>query len=809
MKRDAEPQGQARDEDLRWLVRLDEKADILQRATSERHLMVGTYVARVPIPPDGAPVDFSTTSDTGDMHSSSWTGCYLMSLACRLGWALQAGVADEATAALKLGGEALGGLDILSHVSGKPGLLARKIVRGHGPTPRECADANEAPEWHQGDGAFAEFRYRGHPSHHNYHHALRGLAMWHYFLTACDARGSAHTDEVRRQLRQVRDVVCDMADYAYKSNDMILLTVNGRVCCHFVRDIGELPGRPHTRGLMATCGLKFSEWITGDEWYGRKYAQIADELAYSASTDVPPDGWQGNDGRIHQGRAYEPDNDEVEHLIPSLWLAHQIEDDAELKAFYRMAGASLFESKKRNKRSPCNYFYAALCDDDAGADLPGALETLRLYPSATLMYPIMNSTRTDLEIAESTYDPAPMGVLPFNEQAWDNSYSWKGGPFNLDGYLAREIVALVVSNEDAAVWLLADDEGALYRSFDGGVSFAVHPGPSGALVRDVAFVGGTSRVVILATDRGVFRTDGFGYRESWHRVPVGNGERAAHRVEADRDNPHVAWATMADGLYRSRDLGATLIGREWSAAFGAMPGGEDVLYGLRSGPDAVAYAAIRGRLFRARADDADWADLPVDLEDFRHFPTFRQIVVSPHDPDTAFALVDLTIWYRTWPLLLRTTDGGESVTVVGWTHDRPYMPPSGGAGLEWTRLQSLTFDPTDPDTLHGAGEGGAYRSADGGTTWTSASDGLRIPLAHRVFAPRQTPGRVFVTTPAGLHQSTDGGRTWSAPMLVLNGPGVAREERGGLCYLVGYWAGRYFGYVTDEDAMGEPETWRQ
>ncbi len=60
---------------------------------------------------------------------------------------------------------------------------------------------------------------------------------------------------------------------------------------------------------------------------------------------------------------------------------------------------------------------------------------------------------------------------------------------------------------------------------------------------------------------------------------------------------------------------------------------------------------------------------------------------------------------------------------------------------------------------------------------------------------------------ASGHVTTDNGEIWGDPILVLNGPGVDRVERGGMGYLAACWPGRYFGYITDEKANSAPEIW--
>ncbi len=785
------------------------KEEIIQRDISAHHLVEGSYVAVVPIPADGRLVDHTTTANTGDMHDSSWTGCYLVAAAFRLGWAREHGGGREVGKALDLGEQLVQGIDVLTHVSGLPGYLARTVVHGHGPAGEERFRSNSRNEWHQGVGGFSDLRYRGHPSHHNYHHVIRGLAFWYYFMQKDNPRPSRRE---KAGMEKVRSILSEMMEYGYKAHDLMLMDVDGRISTHLLWDAPQ-GQQPSTTALMATNSLKFAHWVTGDEWCRKKYEELVECLGYRKSPKIPPDRWQG-----HHVRHHTPDHDDTEHTLASLWLVHQLEDDPKLKEFYRMSAASIFDSKRRQKRSPFNYYYASVTGNVKGGDLPGALETLQLYPSVTLTYPIMNSIRTDLgpELRSPKDRYTARTVLPFNQQPFDNAYDWKGDPFNLDGWLARAITSIAVSDEDPMVWYLSDAGGSLYQSLDGGRSFRVAEFNQNARVRDVVFAGGKSRIAILATDRGIFRTDTGGYRNSWQSAKAGPESNSAHRVIADSANPNVVWSVMDDGIYRSVDLGMEEVGKAWELASGAMPGktaspqgreeqGRDgAVYGIGTGPHATMYAALGGRVYRRRAGELGWMLSSLDAEDYHIVPTFRQIAVAPDDPDVALFLVTLRIWGHDTPVVLRTIDGGQDIRIVGWKQIQPHLA-SEGSGLEWCHLDGLTFDPANAQIVYGASPNGVYRSTDRGLTWGLSNAGLRIPLAYGVFAPRQTPGRVFVSTPAGLHVSTDQGETWGPPILVLNGPGVDRCERGGLGYLAAYWPGRYLGYITDEQTAASPD----
>ncbi len=788
----AQRQSQASNEVQKWRLPLAEKAEVIQQNILEIHDVEGTYVPSVPLPPD-----HTVLGVNGDMHTSSWTGCYILGIAFRLGWARKDGTQRDIDASLDIGERILGGIQMLSRISGTPGLLARYVMYGHGVGPEERSFDNARNWWFQGKGEYQHFRYRSHPSHHNYHHMLRGLAHYYYFLTKDNPRP---TERERAQIDLTRTLFQELMEFAYKKNNMVLIREDGSISAQQLL-VGVAEGRPSTKSLMATNCLKFGYWITSDPWYKDQYDKLVGRFNYRDAGVVPPDRWQGSSTRLRT-----PDQDDTEHTLASLWLVSQIEEEPQLKAFYRMAIAQIFAGKRDHKRTPFNYFYAAGTGKSEDADLPGALETLRLLPSDGTILPMMNSIRSDIEIVSTRRGRGTTNVLPFNEQPYDNAYTWKGNPFQLDRYLSRQITSLSVSGEDPYVWLLCDEQGRLYRSLDGGETFQVHDQPAGTEVQSVTFAANKNRIAVIATDSGIYWTQGGGYGDSWHRVSGGPAHASASRLMLDVANPNVVWAVTTDGVYRSEDLGMEGVGKVWERVSRLFPASGDSVYGVNPGDNAIIYATSRGRIYRHEIGAEKWTLTPSDAEEYHIVPTFNRIVVSPGDPNDVFFLLSLQVWGRSLPLLLRSTDGAEKSVVTGMQTGRSYIP-SDGSGLEGVDLNSITIDPIHHDIVYGASTKGFCRSDDGGRTWTLHNTGLRIPYAYTVLAPKEIPGRIFLSTPAGLHERSDNGTTWNPPILVLNGRGASQTDRGGMGYLVGYWPGRYFGFISEEEVYRSPRDW--
>ncbi len=144
-----------------------------------------------------------------------------------------------------------------------------------------------------------------------------------------------------------------------------------------------------------------------------------------------------------------------------------------------------------------------------------------------------------------------------------------------------------------------------------------------------------------------------------------------------------------------------------------------------------------------------------------HYSTLYVIEVSPHSPDVIWA---------------GANDGPVSVTMDGgdtWTNvTPPNMPPEG-------RINSIDISRHDPNKVYVAGyrfllgdfSPYAYRTDDGGQTWTLLTDGTNgIPEDVPVRVLREDPaaaGLLYAGTEFGIYISIDDGDTWQSFQLDL------------------------------------------
>src|SRR4051812_46471397 len=224
--------------------------------------------------------------------------------------------------------------------------------------------------------------------------------------------------------------------------------------------------------------------------------------------------------------------------------------------------------------------------------------------------------------------------------------------------------------------------------------------------------------------------------------------------------PTLFVATNGLSIWTSSDLGQTLA--RLPSSTGLYSGSRvwallETPLGLMAGTDSGIY------VWQSR--DARW----IGISSPRDVQLVTALAASPANPDVLLA--------GTQPgRLFRTEDGGQS-----WRHlcvdIRPYVstgfyedPKSIAphaklerpAAQHWTRVTQIVFDPVDPDCVWAGVEiDGAWRSKDGGMSWSRCSSGLQSEDVHGFAVVHNPQRRVLATTNAGLHVSENDGHNWS------------------------------------------------
>ncbi|MGC8499542.1 MAG: WD40/YVTN/BNR-like repeat-containing protein [Acidimicrobiales bacterium] len=143
-----------------------------------------------------------------------------------------------------------------------------------------------------------------------------------------------------------------------------------------------------------------------------------------------------------------------------------------------------------------------------------------------------------------------------------------------------------------------------------------------------------------------------------------------------------------------------------------------------------------------------------------------------HRPATAVAVAAATTSLAP-ALSSSTTPAPRAVTSSVRLAWRALGPAQIGSGLPGAgKVAALAVDPADPQILYTGsgvgsgfqgpfGEGGAFASTTGGTTWRRVDTGLSDPMVDALWiSPRQPRVVVAGTWSAGIFRSTNAGATW-------------------------------------------------
>ena len=619
---------------------LREKAAYFQRDLLDKHWLDGLYVSIVPAAPPGTRLPHTVNQPGNVIHSGVWTGRYLAGVGYQFAVTRDPWVRQH-------GGAILQALRIQQEVTGKPGLLARGYVKGHGPVEGWERDGQDSTEWHQGQGKYADYRWYGDVSVDNFNAVLYGYAIYHD-LAADRAQRRMLAEDVDRLMTHLLENHCRIMDVDGE------VTMWGHVgvdhdparddyyrelyAKRFKRETapGE-PWRPSLRAsLMLLPDLLIAHHITGKarylEYYQRVIARFKDNPERARDEGTAGLERLARVNHSSEGQSYEAlynliryeTNPELLKLYrkwtEDLWALNWMEGNS---LFTWMTRALLPEYRAPRKPGvPASAASDILHGEEATAS---ALETLRLYPVDRVLHPVMNSLRLDLE-----RNPFARGAsisarpLPIQQRPLDNEYVWKGNPYQLDGWLKPTVTMVQTSCDDPRVAWLCDGAGRVFMTLDGGETWRdLSGGLRGAGVRNIVASAQRTFVLHAQTDQGNFLTRDGGM--SWRAPSTGSGQGSESAPVAFPNIDFKQWQKAANDLWcRISEDGQLLIRRDGSAS------GVVSMKGWRIAKASSVFVIPRGLVasgpggcYRS-ADGETWTELKVwpELEtgaaDFLH-----------------------------------------------------------------------------------------------------------------------------------------------------------------------------------------------
>ena len=227
------------------------------------------------------------------------------------------------------------------------------------------------------------------------------------------------------------------------------------------------------------------------------------------------------------------------------------------------------------------------------------------------------------------------------------------------------------------------------------------------------------------------------------------------------------------GVWKTTDAGAT-----WHSVWDSEPSGSIGSIAVSESDPNIVYVASGEGLQRPDLSTGDGVYKSTDagktwthLEELRDGQQIGQIAIDPKDPNRVFVAVTGHPYGPNEERgLYRTLDGGKTFKRVLFTNNRtgasevqidPQHPNIVFAGM-WQRQEA----PWENGSFIGA-DGGLYRSADGGDTWTKLTGGglpddiLQVQLTISPTNSRRIYAAVATThATVGLYRSDDGGVNW-------------------------------------------------
>jgi len=263
------------------------------------------------------------------------------------------------------------------------------------------------------------------------------------------------------------------------------------------------------------------------------------------------------------------------------------------------------------------------------------------------------------------------------------------------------------------------------RSTDGGASwtqlgasvFDTNTGGAriGRIIIDPTSAGSTSSSTVhAATSSGFFRSQNSGF--SWTRTLDGVATDVAVDP-VDPANVYVAIGSTVggslNGIYKSTDRGAT-----FARLSNGLPGANigRIALGLSPAEPAVIYAAIQDAFGEGGSD----GQLLGIFKTVDAGATWTRLVASGancgsqcwYDLFVATDPLNASIVYFGGVLLFRSDDGGTQFrNITRSIH---------------VDQHAITFDPNDPATVYIGNDGGVFRTANRGTSWSSLNTNLAI-----------------------------------------------------------------------------------
>ena len=311
-----------------------------------------------------------------------------------------------------------------------------------------------------------------------------------------------------------------------------------------------------------------------------------------------------------------------------------------------------------------------------------------LYPDASDEIPSIGFTDIAIDHSNSNIlyaaagdddglDTYGLGILKSTDGGitWTQSYA----PFQSGYTMGRILISPTNSNI-----IVAAARYGILRSTDAGVSWSYASGTSGIRFRDIEFQPGNGSVIYASSTAGFWKSSDSGSTWSQRTLPAEAADMQRNAIAVTPDDPNRVYMIASAnsnsamlGFFRSNDAGET-----WSTMTGTSPN----LLGYSETGEA--------------GTGQGWYDLCID---------------ASHTNADVVIVGGVNVW--------RTTDGGSSWGISG------HWLGNGGAAEVHADIHGITYDGS---TLLVGCDGGVYKSANDGTTYSDITNGMSIGQFYQV-----------------------------------------------------------------------------
>jgi len=288
-------------------------------------------------------------------------------------------------------------------------------------------------------------------------------------------------------------------------------------------------------------------------------------------------------------------------------------------------------------------------------------------------------------------------------------------------------------------------------------------GPFVGNITTIAIDPTNSQTLYAGTSFRLFKSTNGG--ALWTLADSGMTDSNVTSLAIDPTNGQTLYATTGTkGVFKSNDGGAS-----WAPINnGITADSSGVITGSAIAVDQTdrqtVYAGIssgfRG-LYKTTDGGASWTEVNSGMtfvnQGFKdHGKTFvytiNALAIDPANGQTVYAATQGGVF--------KTADGGSTWTLISSTITSEVIPTRGAITYITASAYSIVIDPSNSQTLYASVDGQIYKSINGGTTWSETLSGA-TPSSALTIDPTNNQ-TVYIGTFLGVSKTSNAGDSWSA-----------------------------------------------